>query len=243
MAGENPTIGQDFAGYLIEGVADEGGMGIVYRAVQRALGRTVALKVIRPDIALTREYRWRFLREAMLASAVDHPNIVPVFDVGDNEDVLYLAMQWVDGEDLQTVMARESRLDPGRAVRIGLQLAGALQALAAAGLVHRDLKPSNVLVRDLSGQDHVYLTDFGVAKIPDAHDGLTRAGWQVGTSGYMAPEQIRGEQADSRSDLVCPRLRPFRGSHRAAAVQRRQRSGGAVGQRQRAATRGVRELS
>jgi serine/threonine-protein kinase len=201
MAGENLSIGQDFGGYAIAGVAGSGGMGVVYRAVQRALSRTVALKVIRAEIAQSPEYRWRFLREAELASAVNHPNIVPVYDAGDHGGLLYMAMQWVDGVDLRTLIGRESRLDPNRAVRIGVQLAGALQALATAGLVHRDIKPSNVLVRDLGGQDHVYLTDFGIAKVPGADDNLTRTGWLVGTPGYMSPEQFRGEPADARSDL------------------------------------------
>jgi YVTN family beta-propeller protein len=201
MAGENLSIGDDFGGYVIAGIAGTGGMGVVYKAVQRALGRTVALKLIRPEIAESREYRWRFLREATLASTVDHPHIVTVFDIGDHEDLLYIAMQWVDGVDLRALLGRAPRLTADRAVLIGVQLAGALQALAEAGLVHRDVKPSNVLVRDLAGHDYVYLTDFGVAKLPGANDNLTRTGWQVGTSGYMSPEQVRGEPADSRSDL------------------------------------------
>jgi YVTN family beta-propeller protein len=194
-------IGQDFGGYVIAGLAGAGGMGIVYRAEQRALARTVALKIIRPEIAQSREYRWRFLREANLASAVDHPHIVTVFDVGEHSDRLFMAMQWISGLDLRTLIDRERRLDPGRVVQIGAQMAGALQALARAGLVHRDVKPSNVLVRDVDGRDHCYLTDFGVARAVEAEDNFTRTGWQVGTSGYMSPEQVRGEQPDSRSDL------------------------------------------
>src|ERR1700733_8664592 len=201
MAVENLSIGADWGGYVIAGVAGTGGMGVVYKAVQRALGRTVALKVIRPEIAESREFRWRFLREATLASTVDHPHVVTVLDVGDHEDLLYMAMQWVDGGDLRALLGRASRLTADRAVLIGVQLAEALQSLAEAGLVHRDVKPSNVLVRDLAGRDYVYLTDFGVAKVPGTDDNLTRTGWQVGTSGYMSPEQVRGEPADSRSDL------------------------------------------
>jgi serine/threonine protein kinase len=154
MAGENLGIGADFGGYVIAGVAGTGGMGVVYKAVQRALGRTVALKVIRPEIAESREFRWRFLREATLASTVDHPHIVTVLDVGDHEDLLYMAMQWVDGVDLRALLGRASRLTADRAVLIGVQLAEALEALAEAGLVHRDVKPSNVLVRDLAGHDY-----------------------------------------------------------------------------------------
>jgi serine/threonine protein kinase, bacterial len=201
MVTDDLPAGQEFGGYVIVGMAGSGGMGVVYRAEQRDLGRTVALKVIRPEIAESREYRLRFLREAKLASAVDHPHIVSVFEVGEQVGRLYIAMQWVDGLDLRTLLDREPRLDPGRAVRIGVQLAGALDALGSAGLVHRDVKPSNVLVRNIDGQDHAYLTDFGVAKLPGADDNLTRTGLQVGTSGYMAPELVRGEQPNSRSDL------------------------------------------
>ena len=114
---------------------------------------------------------------------------------------LYLTMQWIDGVELRALIDLQQRLAPDRVVRIGSQIASALQAVHDAGLVHRDVKPANVLVRDLGGQDHSYLTDFGIAKMPDAQDQLTRTGWVVGTAGYMSPEQIRGQQPDRRSDL------------------------------------------
>jgi serine/threonine protein kinase len=193
--------GQTFGMYHIVGVAGSGGMGVVYRAEQRSLGRIVALKVIRPEVSEAGDYRARFLREARLAAAVDHPHVVSVFDVGEHSSRLYLTMQWVDGTDLRAVIDREQRLEPARAVRIGAQQALALQAVHEAGFLHRDVKPSNVLVRDIGGQDHSYLTDFGVAKAPDAQDDLTRTGWTIGTSGYMSPEQIQGQQLDPRSDL------------------------------------------
>ena len=193
--------GQTFGGYHIIGLVGSGGMGLVYRAEQRILGRTVALKVIRPEIAGSGDYRARFLREARFAAAVDHPHVVSVFDAGEQDGRLYLAMQWVDGLDLGTLIDREQRLAPERAVLIGVQLAGALQAVHDAGLVHRDVKPSNVLVRDIGGHDHAYLTDFGIAKAPAAQDSLTRTGWVIGTPGYLSPEQIRGEQPGPRSDL------------------------------------------
>jgi len=195
------SAGQTFGAYHIAGVAGSGGMGVVYRAEQRSLGRTVALKVIRPEVAESGDYRSRFLREARLAAAVDHPHVVSVFDVGEYAGRLYLTMQWIDGTDLRALMEGHQSLDPERTVRIGVQQASALQAVHEAGFVHRDIKPSNVLVRDIGGQDHSYLTDFGVAKVPDAQDDLTRTGWTIGTSGYMSPEQIRGEQLDPRSDL------------------------------------------
>ncbi|HYB86175.1 MAG TPA: serine/threonine-protein kinase [Streptosporangiaceae bacterium] len=193
--------GQTFGGYHIIGLVGSGGMGLVYRAEQRILGRTVALKVIRPEIAESGDYRSRFLREARFAAAVDHPNVVPVFDAGEQDGRLYLTMQWIDGRDLGTILNHEQRLAPDRVVRIGIQLAGALQAVNDAGLVHRDVKPSNVLVRDIGGSDHAYLTDFGIAKAPAAQDSLTRTGWVIGTPGYLSPEQIRGDQPSSRSDL------------------------------------------
>jgi len=195
------SVGQTFGGYHIVELVGSGGMGLVYRAEQRILGRTVALKVIRPEIAESGDYRERFLREVRFAAAVDHPNVVSVFDAGEQEGRLYLAMQWVDGPDLGTLIDRQQRLAPERVVLIGMQLAQALQAVHDAGLVHRDVKPSNVLVRDIGGRDHAYLTDFGIAKAPAAQDGLTRTGSVIGTPGYLSPEQIRGQQPGSRSDL------------------------------------------
>jgi serine/threonine protein kinase len=193
--------GQAFGAYHIVEIAGSGGMGVVYRAEQRSLGRTVALKVIRSEIAERGDYRSRFLREARLAAAVDHPHVVSVFDVGEHAGRLYLAMQWVDGSELRALIDRYRRLDPDRTVRIGTQQALALHAVHAVGLVHRDVKPSNVLVRDIGGQDHSYLVDFGIAKMPAAQDDLTRTGLIMGTSGYLSPEQIRGEQPGPRSDL------------------------------------------
>jgi serine/threonine protein kinase len=217
--------GQAFGGYQIVELVGTGGMGLVYRAEQRILGRTVALKVIRPEIAEYGDYRSRFLREARLAAAVDHPNVVSVFDCGEQDGRLYLTMQWVDGVDLGTLLEREQRLAPERAVRIGVQMAGALQAVHDAGLVHRDVKPANILVRDIGGQDHAYLTDFGIAKVPAAQDKLTRSGLMLGTPGYLSPEQIRGQQATPRSDLYAlgcvifealTGQRPFRGENELA---------------------------
>jgi hypothetical protein len=201
LVSAEPGAGQTFGGYYIAGLVGSGGMGLVYRAEQRILGRTVALKVIRPEIAESGDYRARFLREARFAAAVDHPHVVSVFDVGEQDGRLYLAMQWVDGLDLGTLIDREQRLAPERAVLIGVQLAQALQAVHDAGLVHRDVKPSNVLVRDIGGHDHAYLTDFGIAKAPAAQDSLTRTGALIGTPAYLSPEQIRGQQPGPRSDL------------------------------------------
>lgn len=194
--------GEVFGDYEIVAVAGSGGMGVVYRATQRSLDRTVALKVIREEIARMPEYRERFLREARLAASVDHPNVVRVYDVGEQAGRLFLAMQWVDGEDLRRVLERSGRLAPERAVAIATQLAGALDAVhSVAGLVHRDVKPGNVLLGQVAGKDHAYLTDFGVAKPAETADQLTRTGLVVGTTGYLSPEQIRGEEPGPSSDL------------------------------------------
>lgn len=194
--------GEVLGDYEILGAAGTGGMGVVYKARQRSLDRIVALKVIREEIARTPEYRERFLREAKLAASIDHPHVVSVFDVGDDDDCLFLAMQWVDGQDLKRLLESNGRLSPDRAVTIATQLASALDAVhGAAGLVHRDVKPANVLLRHVGNADHAYLTDFGVAKPSETSDHLTRTGWLVGTSGYLSPEQIRGEEPGPRSDL------------------------------------------
>ena len=134
--------GRIFGAYHIVGIAGSGGMGVVYRAEQRSLGRTVALKVIRPETAESGDYRSRFLREARLAASVNHPHIVSVFDVGEYGGRLYLTMQWIDGVELRALIDLQQRLAPDRVVRIGSQIASALQAVHDAGLVHRDVKPA-----------------------------------------------------------------------------------------------------
>jgi len=194
--------GQLIADYRIESVAGTGGMGVVYKATQRSLDRTVALKVILDEIAEGADYRERFQREARLAASIDHPHVVSVYDVGEEENHLWLAMQWIDGRDLRDLIGTFGPRSPDRAVAITNQVASALDAVHAAGLVHRDVKPANVLVRDVDGEDHAYLTDFGVAKPPDhGADQLTRTGSVVGTTGYLSPEQIRGGEPGPRSDL------------------------------------------
>jgi serine/threonine-protein kinase len=199
---EGLKSGERLGDYEIVSVVGEGGMGIVYRARQQSLERDVALKVIRDEIASEPEFRERFMREAKLAASVDHPHVVTVYDVGDDGGRLYLAMQWIDGIDLRQQLDKSGRLSPKRAVSIGTQLAGALDAVhGVSGLVHRDVKPANVLLREVGGEDHPYLTDFGIAKPPEAVESLTRTGSTVGTTGYLSPEQIQGKTAGPRSDL------------------------------------------
>ena len=172
-------------------------MGIVYRATQVALGRPVALKLIAANFAGDRSFRERFKREWETAASIDHPNVIPVYEAGEAEEHLFIAMRYVEGLDLANLLAREQLLDPERAVRIIAQVASALDAAHARGLVHRDVKPANVLI---GAEEHVYLTDFGLTKHA-SQDALTKTGLFVGSVDYAAPEQIRGEQMDARTDV------------------------------------------
>ena len=195
---ESGTI---LGGYQIEAVAGQGGMGVVYRATQLGLERTVALKVIASELADNVDFRNRFKSEAQLAASIDHPNVVPVYEAGEAEGVLYLAMRYVEGTDLRSLVDEsDGGLDTERAVRIVWQVAAALDAAHRRGLVHRDVKPPNVLIAE-EGDEHAYLTDFGLTKHAAAAGGFTRTGQFVGTPDFSAPEQIRGEQADARADV------------------------------------------
>ncbi|HEX6742954.1 MAG TPA: protein kinase [Solirubrobacteraceae bacterium] len=191
--------GDEFAGHRILGIAGRGGMGVVYRALQLDLDRPVALKLIAPQLAEDPEFRERFVRESRAAASIDHPNVIPIYYTGESDDgALYIAMRYVEGSDLRTLVRAEQRLDPARAAYIVSQVARALDAAHARGIVHRDVKPANVL---LGANDHAYLTDFGLTKRVTSHTGSTRDGGWVGTLGYVAPEQIRGERLDARADV------------------------------------------
>ena len=191
--------GDEFAGHRILGIAGRGGMGVVYRALQLDLDRPVALKLIAPQLAEDPDFRERFVRESRAAASIDHPNVIPIYYTGESDEgALYIAMRYVEGSDLRTLVRAEQRLDPGRAAYIVSQVARALDAAHARGIVHRDVKPANVL---LGANDHAYLTDFGLTKRVTSHSGSTRDGGWVGTLGYVAPEQIRGERLDARADV------------------------------------------
>ena len=184
--------------YRLDAVVGRGGMGVVFRAVDERLDRTVAIKVLAPDLAgdpLTQE---RFLREARLASSIEHPHIVPVLEAASAGGVDYIAMRFVPGSDLGRVLRREGPLNPARTLAIIEQVADALDAAHARGLVHRDVKPSNVLLEDRGGE-WAWLSDFGLTKRMDGSVQLTREGL-VGTLEYIAPEAIEHGTLDGRSD-------------------------------------------
>src|SRR5207245_1073931 len=153
-------LGTELAGYRLDALVGRGGMGVVYRARDLALDRDVALKLLAPELAEDIAFRERFLRESRLAASLEHPNVVPIHDAGEIDRQLYIAMRLVDGTDLKAVL-RDGPLDPARAVRIVEQIAAALDAAHARGLVHRDVKPSNAL---LDEREHAYLADFGLTR-------------------------------------------------------------------------------
>src|SRR3954451_16029009 len=173
-------------------------MGVVYRATDLALDRRVAIKLIAPALADDAGFRRRFVSESKVAASLDHPNVIPIYHAGEHDGVLFQVMRYVDGEDLRSVLKREERLPPDRATRIVAQVASALDAAHARGLVHRDVKPANVL---LAAGDHVYLTDFGLSKRLGAGADDTTPGEVLGTTSYISPEQIRGGDVDARTDV------------------------------------------
>ncbi len=189
-----------FAGYRIEGLIRHGGMASVYRARHLVLQRAAALKVLAPALAHDQRFRARFLGESRTAASLDHPHIVPIYDAGEADGALFIAMRLIEGSDLATVLGREVRLEPPRVVEILGQVAGALDAAHGRGLVHRDVKPSNILISGAPGSEHAYLTDFGITK-ELAAAGMTGTSEFVGTLAYMCPEQIEGMTLDGRADV------------------------------------------
>jgi serine/threonine protein kinase len=189
-------IGTELGGYRIVEPLGSGGTSVVYRAEHVRLGRPAALKLLTPGFGEA-DFSERFLRESQLAASIDHPSIVPVYDAGDADGVLYIAMACVDGDDLKTLLADEGRLDVRRTLRILGQIGSALDAAHGRGLVHRDVKPANILVGE---GDRAFLSDFGVVKELSGN-GTTRTGSFIGTIEYCAPEQIEGGDVDGRADV------------------------------------------
>ncbi|MGW6737852.1 serine/threonine-protein kinase [Streptomyces sp. NPDC055013] len=197
-------IGREIAGYRIEREIGRGGMAVVYRARDLRLDRTVALKLLAPELSRNDTFRSRFTHESRAAAAIDHPHIVPVFEAGETDGVLYIAMRYVSGSDLRHLLDRQGPLQPPTALRIAAQVASALDAAHDHGLVHRDVKPGNILVArgtDSDHPEHVYLTDFGLTKKSLSLTGFTTVGQFVGTLDYVAPEQISGKPVDARCDV------------------------------------------
>ena len=199
MAALSP--GDVFGGYRIEAVAGRGGMGVVYRAVQLDLGRPVALKLIAADRAADPDFRERFQRESRMAAAIDHPHVVPVHGAGEHDGQLYLVMRFVRGTDLHALVKREGPLAPERAAQIVAQVASALDAAHAAGLVHRDVKPANVLLAGSGREEHAYLSDFGLTRLLASETQLTETGQWMGTIDFSAPEQLSAQRIDARADV------------------------------------------
>jgi DNA-binding beta-propeller fold protein YncE/tRNA A-37 threonylcarbamoyl transferase component Bud32 len=203
-------VGSHIAGYRLDEQIGRGGMAVVYRAHDARLDRRVALKILAPELARDEEFRQRFIRESRAAAAVDHPNIIPIYEAGEADGVLFIAMRFVDGRDAQTLINQQHPLPTARVCDIVTQVASALDAAHAHGLVHRDVKPGNMLRDATSGRaqpDHVYLSDFGLSKQSlGTSAALTSQGQFLGTLNYVAPEQIEGRPVDGRSDeyaLAC----------------------------------------
>jgi serine/threonine-protein kinase len=189
------------SGYRLEERIGQGGMAAVFRAHDERLDRQVALKILARALAQDDPFRQRFIAESRAAAAVDDPHIIPVYEAGEADGVLFIAMRLVRGGDLRTMVAEHGPLAPARAAWILSAVASALDAAHAAGLVHRDVKPANMLLDVRPGRpDHVYLSDFGVSKASVSTSGLTGSGQFIGTVDYAAPEQIHGQPVDGRTD-------------------------------------------
>lgn len=220
--------GTRLAGYQLEEQIGAGGMAVVFRAVDDRLGRRVALKILAPALASDRAFRQRFSRESRAAAAVDDPYIIPVYDAGEADGILFIAMRLVPGKDVRNLIRGEGPLTPDRVTAIISPVASALDAAHAAGLVHRDVKPANILIDARPDRpDHVYLSDFGLSKAAASSAALTGTGQFLGTPDYTAPEQIQGRQVDGRADqyaLACTAFElltgepPFRRDHGMAVI-------------------------
>ena len=210
MSGEIPPaigdfpVGAQIASYRIEQLIGRGGMAAVYRAIDVRLDRLVALKVLAPELGRDEKFRQRFIRESRSGAAVDHPNVIPVFEAGEADGILFIAMRYVTGQDVRALIERVRKLPVARAMNIVTQVASALDTAHAHGLIHRDVKPANMLLAaegDGRTPDHIYLSDFGLSKLSVGTSSLTGTGQFLGTLDYMSPEQVEGRPVDGRTDL------------------------------------------
>ena len=203
--GHMPRVGSDFASYRIQGVLGRGGMSVVFRADNMRLGNEVALKVLSAELSENDAFRERFVRESRLAASINHPNIIPIYDAGEEDGLLYIAMRFVAGADLKTLIRQEGPLSLRRSAELISQVARGLSVAHQRGLIHRDIKPANILTERAGGDgetvDHAYLADFGLMKHQVSRSGLTDTGQFLGTVDYVAPEQVEGRQTDHRADV------------------------------------------
>jgi hypothetical protein len=197
MTSQQPQI--KISGFEVIDLIGHGGMGSVYRAHQLDLDRDVALKVIHRQYTQDLAFRERFKGEMKMASAIDHPNVVSVFEAGEAGGEMFISMALVPGKNLAEIIKKQGRLTPERATRLVSQVASALDAAHDRGIVHRDVKPGNVLIDERV--DHAYLTDFGIAKSLEATKANTMTGQAVGAMRYISPEQAKNDPVDERSDV------------------------------------------
>ena len=198
-----PLVGDEFASYRVRSVLGRGGMSVVYQAENLRLSSVIALKVLAPELAADDVFRARFLEESRIAASLNHPNVIPIYDMGSQDDLLYIAMRYVSGTDMRQMIKKRGRILPANALFLLGQAARALDAAHRKGLVHRDVKPGNLLIErgsDEADPDHVYLADFGITKHAMSRSGLTSTGQFLGTIDYVAPEQIRGTSVTGQAD-------------------------------------------
>ena len=198
-----PLVGDEFAGFRVRSVLGRGGMSVVYQAENLRLSSVIALKVLAPELAADDVFRARFLEESRIAASLNHPNVIPIYDMGSQDDLLYIAMRYVSGTDMRQMIKKRGRILPANALFLVGQAARALDAAHRKGLVHRDVKPGNLLIErgsDEADPDHVYLADFGITKHAMSRSGLTSTGQFLGTIDYVAPEQIRGTSVTGQAD-------------------------------------------
>ena len=198
-----PLVGDEFAGYRVRSVLGRGGMSVVYQAENLRLSSVIALKVLAPELAEDDVFRARFLEESRIAASLNHPNVIPIYDMGSQDALLYIAMRYVSGTDMRQMIKKRGRILPATALFLVGQAARALDAAHRRGLVHRDVKPGNLLIErgsDEEDPDHVYLADFGITKHAMSRSGLTSTGQFLGTIDYVAPEQIRGTSVTGLAD-------------------------------------------